>query len=80
MRAGAFVGVGHCQCDTDRGVEVTDAERKEYDKLLQRVDRYGKGLTEWEINFVAGLIDNPPATPSARQVEILKRIDKEKVG
>lgn len=58
---------------------MTPEERKEYDRTLQRVDRYGKGLTEWEINFVAGLIDNPPATPSAKQVEILKRIDREKV-
>ncbi len=58
---------------------MTPEERKEYDDLLQRVDRYGRGLTEWEVNFVAGLIDNPPTTPSAKQVEILKRIDKEKV-
>lgn len=62
------------------GEGVMDAtERKEYERILQRVDRYGKGLTEWEVNFVAGLIDNPPATPSAKQVEILKRIDREKV-
>lgn len=53
--------------------------REEYQKLLERVDKYGKGLTDWEINFVADLIDNPPAHPSEKQISILKRIDKEKV-
>ena len=58
---------------------MTPDERTEYDKMLKRVDKYGKGLSEWEINFVADLIDNPPQTPSLRQREILKRIDREKV-
>ena len=53
--------------------------KEEYDKLLQRVDKFGKGLSEWEINFVAGLIDNPPSVPSQKQIDILKRIDQQKV-
>ena len=53
--------------------------KEEFDKLLQRVDKFGKGLSEWEINFVAGLIDRPPSVPSPKQIEILKRIDEQKV-
>lgn len=58
---------------------MNEEERKAYNKLLTRVDRYGKGLSQWEIDFVAGLIDNPPHTPSERQIAILKRINDEKV-
>lgn len=58
---------------------MTPEERKEYDKLLARVDKYGKNLSTWEVDFVAGLVDNPPHTPSQKQIDILKRIDKEKV-
>jgi len=58
---------------------VDDKERKDYEKMLTRVDKYGKNLSPWEIDFVAGLIDNPPHTPSQKQIAILKRIDKEKV-
>lgn len=53
--------------------------REDFEKLLTRVDTYGKGLTEWEINFVSSLIDDPPDHPSKKQIDILKRIDKEKV-
>lgn len=58
---------------------MDEKQRAEYQKILTRVDKYGKGLSEWEINFVAGLIDDPPHTPSQKQIAILKRIDKEKV-
>lgn len=58
---------------------MTPEERKAYDKLLARVDRYAEGLTPWEVDFVAGLIDNPPQTPSPKQIAILKKLDKEKV-
>ena len=57
---------------------TTKMDPEEYKKLLQRVDQYGKGLSEWEINFVAGLIDNPPSVPSQKQIDILKRIDEQK--
>lgn len=58
---------------------MTDEERKAYNKMLIRVDKYGNGLSPWEVEFVAGLIDNPPATPSQKQIDVLKRIDNEKV-
>lgn len=58
---------------------MDDKEREKYQKMLTRVDKYGKGLSQWEIDFVAGLIDNPPHTPSEKQIAILKRIDNEKV-
>ena len=58
---------------------MTDKERAAYQKMLTRVDKYGKGLTDWEVDFVAGLIDNPPHTPSEKQIAILKRIDEQKV-
>lgn len=58
---------------------MDDKERAKYQKMLTRVDKFGKGLSPWEIEFVAGLIDNPPHTPSEKQIAILKRIDDEKV-
>ncbi len=51
----------------------------EYKKLLERVDKFGRGLTGWEIDFVANLIDNPPRVPTKKQIDILKRIDQQKV-
>jgi hypothetical protein len=33
---------------------TTKMDPEEYKKLLQRVDQYGKGLTEWESNRRCG--------------------------
>ena len=46
--------------------------------LVEHIDLFGKGLTEWEVNFIANMIDNPPQTYSEKQIEIINRIYDEK--
>jgi len=46
--------------------------------LVGHIDIYGRGLTEWEVNFIANMIDNPPETYSDKQMEIINRIYDEK--
>lgn len=46
---------------------------------IKDVDENGVGLTEWEINFIAELIDNPPRHISVKQEEIIDRIWEQKV-
>ena len=36
-------------------------------ELVEHIDKYGHGLTEWEINFIANMIDSPPDTYSEKQ-------------
>ena len=52
----------------------------EYDPavLVEHIDSFGKGLSKWEINFIADLIDNPPKKYSKKQVKIINRIYDEK--
>ena len=45
---------------------------------LKHIDAFGKGLSDWEIKFVADLIDNPPKEFSGKQNEIIERIYDEK--
>lgn len=53
---------------------------KEFDSavLVEHIDSFGKHLSEWEIKFIAGLIDNPPKVYSPKQVEIINRIYDQK--
>lgn len=46
--------------------------------LVEHIDIFGKNLTEWEVNFIADLMDNPPKTYSIRQKEIINRIYDQK--
>jgi len=46
--------------------------------LVKHIDHFGKGLSAWEIKFIANLIDHPPATYSEKQKEIINRIYDEK--
>ena len=53
---------------------------KEFDPkvLVEHIDSFGKGLSEWEIDFIANLMDNPPRIYSPKQTEIINRIYDEK--
>ena len=53
---------------------------KEFDPkvLVEHIDSFGKGLSEWEIDFIANLMDNPPRIYSPKQTEIINRIYNEK--
>ena len=46
--------------------------------LVEHIDIFGKKLTEWEVKFIANLIDNPPEEYSKKQIEIINRIYDEK--
>jgi len=46
--------------------------------LVEHIDTFGKGLTEWEVNFIANLLDHPPRRYSANQIEVINRIYDEK--
>ena len=48
--------------------------------LVEHIDSFGKGLSKWEIDFIASLIDNPPDEYSEKQVEIINRIYDQKCG
>ena len=49
-------------------------------ELVECIDLFGKGLTGWEVKFIANMVDNPPAHYSEKQVEIINRIYDEKCG
>ena len=46
--------------------------------LVEHIDSFGKGLSEWEIKFISDLYDNPPKIYSPKVVEIINRIYDEK--
>lgn len=46
--------------------------------IVDHIDSFGKRLSEWEVKFIAGLIDNPPDSYSEKQVAIIERIYNEK--
>jgi len=52
---------------------------KEYAEIIDCIDTFGKGLTEWEVKFIADLIDNPPEIYSPKRRKIIERIYEEKV-
>ena len=46
--------------------------------LVEHIDLFGKDLTEWEVNFIADMMDHPPKKYSEKQVEIINRIYDQK--
>lgn len=46
--------------------------------LVEHIDAFGKNLSEWEVNFIANLIDKPPKNYSSKVIEIINRIYDEK--
>ena len=47
-------------------------------ELVEHIDIFGKDLTEWEVNFIAKLIDHSPESYSEKQIAIINRIYDEK--
>lgn len=58
-----------------KGKRALHAEVKE---LVEHIDNFGKGLSKWEIGFIANLIDNPPKEYSTKQISVINRICDEK--
>ena len=46
---------------------------------LNEIDRRGRGLTTWEVDFVADLVDDNVTRFSDRQAETVDRIHRERV-
>ena len=47
--------------------------------LVEHIDAFGHGLSEWEINFIADMLDNPPPEVySEKQIEVINRIYDQK--
>jgi hypothetical protein len=46
--------------------------------LIEHIDSFAKGLSEWEINFVADMIDHPPERYTEKQLAIIERIYDQK--
>lgn len=46
--------------------------------LVEHIDSFGHGLTDWEVKFIADLMDNPPRHYSEKQLNIIHRIYDEK--
>lgn len=42
--------------------------------LVEHIDSFAHGLSEWEIKFIGDLIDNPPDKYSEKQVMVINRI------
>ncbi len=46
--------------------------------LVEHIDSFGKGLNNWEVKFIADLIDHPQDEYSPKQIAIINRIYDEK--
>ena len=58
---------------------MPEQSHKEIAELVDCIDSFGKGLDEWEIGFIAGLVDNPPEFYSKNRRVVINRIYEEKV-
>jgi len=59
-------------------METIDMSEFEPKILVEHIDMFGKNLNQWEINFIADLMDNPPEKYSEKQIAIINRIYDEK--
>ena len=46
--------------------------------LVEHIDTFGKNLIEWEIGFIADLIDDPPDEYSPKHIKVINRIYEQK--
>lgn len=46
--------------------------------LVEHIDAFGRRLSDWEIKFIANLIDHPPERYTPPQIRVINRIYEEK--
>ena len=46
--------------------------------LVEHIDSFGHGLSEWEIKFIADLIDKPPKEYTPPMIKVINRIYNQK--
>lgn len=61
-----------------RGAPVSGRDEVLRSKV-EEIDERGDGLTEWEVGFIGGLVDDPPERYTDRQAEVIDRIWRERV-
>lgn len=55
---------------------ATDAELFE---MIEEIDEYGSGLSDWEVEFIGGLLDGGPSSYTRKQAIQIQRIHKERI-
>lgn len=71
-----------CEVSRYADLPIDDSDHgtvEEFMELVCDIDEGGMGLTSWEVNFIAGFIDNPPHTVSEKQWETLLRIQEDRM-
>lgn len=48
--------------------------------MVEQIDQHGEGLSQWEIDFIADMVDYPEENLSDKQIEIITRIYNQKVN
>jgi len=46
--------------------------------LVEHIDSFGKRLIEWEVDFIADMLDDPPKEYSPKVKKIINRIYDQK--
>ena len=65
----------------DKKWDARDATEKELEidkfgvqAMLDHIDTFGRNLNSWEVDFISGLIDQPPEEFSEKQKAVIQRI------
>ena len=51
----------------------------EIKEILEEIDTKGKGLTDWELKFVADILERKQETFSTKQENMIRKILEERV-
>jgi len=65
-------------CDMYGDETMSEEHKFDPQVLVEHIDSFGKKLSEWEVNFIANMMDRPPETITPKQIEIIERIYDEK--
>ena len=57
---------------------MSDKVRDNPQLYVEHIDAFAKNLTDWEKDFISGLVDNPPVSYSPKRIRIIKRLYDEK--
>ena len=56
------------------------AQKFEPEVLVAHIDSFGKGLGDWDVKFIADLIDHEPRRYTENMIKQIHRIYDEKCG
>lgn len=58
---------------------LSQAENAKLRSMVDEIDEDGEDLSEWEVEFIANLIDNDVQSFTDKQAEIIRRIHKDRL-